>query len=186
MSTLAKLLERGTLPNLSMIEQKTKGTIWEKLLVYWKSVLKDYKDVGMGLKEEAIQKPKKAVAILSGFTFLTVSAATNPNALSFRAKQIQSVVDLCLVSPNVANPTSVEHLRYLEKCYNSDLIRHRSFGIFSIIWIDTSSDKCKTYESTCDYLSWQYRHFNKQIVDVGFMGIWWVISRKMLNYDINY
>ncbi|XP_045465593.1 mitochondrial import inner membrane translocase subunit Tim29 [Harmonia axyridis] len=168
------------------IQQKIKGTIWEKWMFYWKSVIKDYKDVAIGLKEEAKQKPIKAAAITTGIAFASICAKTNPDLKSFRSKQIQSVIDLSLVPSTVANPTSLEHLKYLEKCFNADLIRHRSFGLFSLIWVDTSSDKCKNYESTCDYTNWRYINFHKQITDVGFLGIWWVISRKMLDYDINY
>ncbi|XP_044756218.1 mitochondrial import inner membrane translocase subunit Tim29 [Coccinella septempunctata] len=170
----------------AVIQQKIKGTIVEKWMFYWKSVMRDYKDVVIGLKEEAKQKPKKAVAVITGFTFLGICAKTNPDLKSFRAKHIQSVVDISLVSSTVANPTSLNHLKYLEKCFNASLIRHQSFGLFSLIWVDTSSDKCKNYESTCEYMNWRYVNFHRQVVDVGFLGIWWVISRKMLDYDINY
>ncbi|KAK9884474.1 hypothetical protein WA026_007317 [Henosepilachna vigintioctopunctata] len=185
MSRIMRLFE-NRVPNIAAIEQKIKGTIWEKWLFYWKSVLRDYKDVAVGLKVEAKEKPKKAAGILTGFTFLAISAASNPNATSFRAKHIECINDLALVPQSIVNPTSITYSRYIEQCYNADLIRYRSFGLFSIIWVDTSSDKCKNYASTCEYLRWRYRYFNKQFIDIGFLGIWWVISRKMLDYDINY
>lgn len=168
------------------IQNKIKGTIIEKWMFFWKGVIKDYKDVAIGLKEEAIQKPKKAAAVVSGMTFVGICAKTNPNLKSFRSKHIQCVDDLSLVSTTVANPVSVEHLKYLERCFNTDVIRHQSFGLFSIIWQDTASDQCKNYQSTCEYLNWRYINFHRQVIDVGFLGIWWVISRKMLDYDVNY
>ncbi|CAH2014988.1 unnamed protein product [Acanthoscelides obtectus] len=165
---------------------KIKGTIVENWVKYWKLVARDYRDVAISLKDEARAKPGKTVLYITGFGFLTLCMASNPNSKSFRAKYIQCANDVALVSLNVANPDSVNHLKYIERCFNANTIRYANLGLFSVIWVDEFSSDCDTYECKCAYLQVPYTKLSERILDVGFMGIWWVISRKMLDYDINY
>ncbi|CAH0559472.1 unnamed protein product [Brassicogethes aeneus] len=167
-------------------EYKIKGTFLEKWVKYWKLLCKDYKDVALSLQEEAREKPIKAALTVTGLSSLAFIATQNPNQQSFRAKYVQCANDLSVVSVSVANPESMRHVKYIEQCYNANLIRYNSFGLFSLIWVDNYSKECDTYESNCSHLKVQYRKFADSVLDVGFMNIWWVISRRMLDYDINY
>ncbi|XP_018574311.1 mitochondrial import inner membrane translocase subunit Tim29 [Anoplophora glabripennis] len=181
----AKTTDQWKIAN-KKINNKIKGTIFEKWVQYWKQIAKDYSEVTVSLRHEMKEKPLKSVFYISGLGLLGCLATHNPNLQSFRARYIQCANDLALVNSSLANPDSVEHLKYIDRCFNANLIRYTNLGIASIIWVDNFSSECNTYESNCSYLKVPYRKFTDHILDVGFLNVWWVISRKMLDYDINY
>lgn len=182
-STLAA--QRFTLIQ-TKFNRKIKGTFVEKWVKYWQQLAKDYTDVALSVKKEAREKPIKAACYVSGLGFLYYSNNHNPNLQSFRAKYIQCANDLTLINESLVNPQSLNHIKYIEECYNAKLIRHLNLGIASVIWVDKFSDECDLYEAQCNYLKVPYSEFFKRIVDIGFCNIWWVTSRKMLDYDVNY
>ncbi|XP_072391003.1 mitochondrial import inner membrane translocase subunit Tim29 [Diabrotica undecimpunctata] len=165
---------------------KIKGTILEKWIKYWKLLAGDYRDVALNLKTEMRQKPLKSAVYLSGLSFLAYCGTHNPDLRNFRAKYIDSANQLALVNSSVANPNSINHLKYIEKCFNANLIRFINLGVFSIVWVDEFSEDCDNYECNCSYLQVPYTRFGERILDIGFLNTWWIISRKMLDYDVNY
>lgn len=60
-----------------------------------------------------------------------------------------------------------------------------SIGFFSFLWVDNYSKVCGVFKSRCDYLKPRYLTFHERIMDVGFAGQWWVINKKMEEFDIN-
>lgn len=165
---------------------KVKGTFVEKWIKYWKQLAKDYTDVALSVKQEAKEKPFKAGSYVTGLGILYYCNTHNPNLQSFRAKYIQSANALSLINEDLVNPQSQNHIKYIDDCYNAKLIRYLNLGIASIIWVDNYSSECDLYEAQCKYLKIPYTKFFERILDVGFCNIWWVTSRKMLDYDINY
>lgn len=93
--------------------------------------------------------------------------------------------EILLVSPTQRRPDAVEHLRLLEKCYNANIIRRLSLGVVSVIWVDNYSDMCNTYECTCSYLELSYIDFFKRIIDIGFINKWWLLEKRMEDFDVN-
>ncbi|XP_066150834.1 mitochondrial import inner membrane translocase subunit Tim29 [Euwallacea fornicatus] len=166
--------------------KKIKGTVVEKWINYWKIITKDYKDVAKSVKEDIVQAPFQSSLYFTGATFIALSFKLNPDLKSFRAKYIESANNISLVPLNMANPQSVKHLKYIKSSFNRKLIRHMNLGVMSIVWVDKYSEECDLYENNCPYLQIPYWKFSGQILDVGFLNVWWIISRKMLDFDINY
>lgn len=165
---------------------KIKGTFFEKWVKYWKQLARDYTDVALSMKQEAKDKPVKVSFYIVGLGCLYYCNTHNPNLQSFRAKYLESANNLGLINESLVNPASLQHIRYIDDCYNAKLIRHLNLGIASIIWIDNYSNECDIYESNCNYLKVPYSKFMERILDIGFCNIWWITSRKMLDYDVNY
>ncbi|CAG9769486.1 unnamed protein product [Ceutorhynchus assimilis] len=166
--------------------EKIKGTIVEKWVKYWKLVTKDYKEVGLSVKQEIKDKPLKTIVYFTGAALFGLCWELNPNLQSFRATYIASANDLSLVPLTLANPNSVEHLKHIEQCFNRKYIRYTNLGLLSLIWVDKFSEECDLYESNCSYLKVPFYKITGRILDVGFLNVWWIISRRMLDYDINY
>lgn len=93
---------------------------------------------------------------------------------------------MILVHPDSQNKEGINHLRYIEASYNRNQLRRLNLGIASVMWVDTYSEECDTYESNCSYTQVGYRHIMGRIIDFGFLNNWWILSRKMLDYDVNY
>lgn len=94
--------------------------------------------------------------------------------------------DLILVNPSLQRKQSAEHLHFIQENYNIDQIRRLNLLLFSIIWIDKHGNQCKTYENICDYLKISWMEFKDNIIDIGFLNQWWILSKNMEDYDINY
>lgn len=165
---------------------KIKGTFVEKWVKYWKQLAKDYTEVALSVRQEAKEKPIKVASYVTGLGLLYYCNTHNPNLQSYRAKYLECANDIALISENLVNRETLNHIRYIDDCYNAKLIRYLNLGIASIIWVDNYSDECDVYASQCKYLKVPYSTFKDRILDVGFCNIWWIISRKMLDYDINY
>lgn len=82
--------------------------------------------------------------------------------------------------------SSFQHLRLLEKCYNTQSLRYTSFGIFSVMWVDNHSRESGLYDAHCDYLQVSYLKFFKRIIDFGFMNKWWLLEQHFKDFDVNY
>ncbi|KAF7281252.1 hypothetical protein GWI33_004986 [Rhynchophorus ferrugineus] len=181
MRTLTNLKHRN-----QKFHEKIKGTIIEKWIKYWRLVIKDYKEVAVSVQQDIKDRPLRFSFYFTGASFLTLCMSLNPNVQSFRAKYIQSANDIGLVPVSLANPQAINHLKYIERSFNQNLIRYINLGIMSIMWTDKYSDDCDLYESNCSYLQVPYWDIRNRILDIGFLNVWWITSRKMLDYDINY
>lgn len=59
--------------------EKIKGTILEKWVKYWKTIVKDYKDVSLNVKQDIKDKPLKAAAYFTGAAFVGLCVELNPD-----------------------------------------------------------------------------------------------------------
>lgn len=110
---------------------------------------------------------------------------TNPAARTYYNALVESEDDLILVSDANRNSASEERLKFIHSCYNEGTIRCLNLGLFSLIWVANYHPDCGIYKSQCDFLKPGILNFHKRIVDVGFIGQWWVIKQYMKDHDIN-
>lgn len=65
------------------INGKIKGTILEKWVNYWKTVIRDYKDVGVSLKQDIKEKPLRSSLYFTGAAFVGLCVKLNPDLNRF-------------------------------------------------------------------------------------------------------
>lgn len=167
------------------IPERLRGTFLERWGKYWHGLYVDYKDVVFDVAKDCRERPVRAaiyVTLLGGCFY---SSRHNPNETMFREQLIQSSIKLIQVGEPIRNPVSVQHTKWLEQCYNEGLIRRLNLGILSFIWLDNYDKDCFLYKAVCPYLKPRYVTFHERIVDVGFLEKWWLLDRKMKDYDIN-
>ncbi|XP_011307060.1 uncharacterized protein C19orf52 [Fopius arisanus] len=169
----------------SETSEKTKTTILERWKLYWKNLYLDYKDVAVDIVKECRTRPLKAGVYFSGIASCYYLSRTNPDLLTFREELLRNSMRLMYIGESTRNQISMSHVLHMEECLNSNIVRRLNLGIVSFIWLDNYSDQCDLYKVQCNYLKPQYTKFNERIVDVGFLGKWWILDDKMRNYDIN-
>ncbi|CAD6221290.1 GSCOCG00005131001-RA-CDS [Cotesia congregata] len=165
-----------------VVEKETTLQKWGK---HWKGVYQDYKDVAIDLKKNCKERPISALiklAMMGGCYYLY---RTNPDQASFKEALLQNEARLTFIGESIRNPVSVKHVEHMSECLNENIIRRLTLGLVSFIWLDNYSDSCALYKTTCTYLKPKYLEFHQRIVDVGFLGKWWVLDHKMKDYDIN-
>lgn len=122
-------------------------------------------------------------AIVLGSCFY--SSLHNPDEASLRREIIREGLRLILVGESIRNPVSVQHITQLEQCCNEKTLRRLNLGILSLIWLDNYDKDCCLYKATCSYLKPRYVTFYERIVDIGFLDKWWILEKKMRDYDVN-
>ncbi|XP_023703312.1 mitochondrial import inner membrane translocase subunit Tim29 isoform X2 [Cryptotermes secundus] len=152
---------------------------------YWKNLCIDYKEVAVETVESARQKPVKALLICSGLAFIAYCAHSNPDEQNFRDKFLFHTNEMILVGEPIRNPQAVSHLKFLETCYNKGVIRTLGLGIINFMWISDYDKSSGLYQAHCEYLEPKFLTFHKRIVDIGFLGQWWILQRTMKDFDIN-
>lgn len=167
------------------IPVRIKGTFIKRWAKYWHGLYTDYKDVAFDVAKDCRERPARAAMyiILLGGCFY--SNRHNPDETLFREQLIQSSIKLIQVGEPIRNPVSVQHIKWLEQCYNEGLIRRLNLGILSLIWLDNYDRDCSLYKAVCPYLKPRYLTFHDRIIDVGFLEKWWLLEKKMKDYDVN-
>ncbi|XP_053696006.1 mitochondrial import inner membrane translocase subunit Tim29 [Sabethes cyaneus] len=165
--------------------EKYKGTILEKWATYWKNLLIDYKEVILDTGRTMRQRPVRSAVYVTLLGSSYYCCATNPTETDFAESFRKCNNELALVHPQCQNPETTAHILFLQQAHNEGIIRRISLGVISFIWLDNYDRGVAIYKAICPYLKPRYMTFHERIVDVGFNNRWWLLKRKMIDYDIN-
>lgn len=167
------------------IPEKFKGTFLQRWANYWRNLYVDYKDVAIDVAKDCKERPVRAAiysTLLGGCFYFSKH---NPDEIMFRDKLIESSGKLIQVGEPIRNPVSVQHIRWLEQCYNEGITRRLNLGLFSLMWINNYDKDCFLYKAVCPYLKPKYLTFHERIIDIGVLDKWWILETKMNDYDVN-
>lgn len=167
------------------VPERVKGTMVEKWLLYWKSLMTDYRDVFLDVGKQMKAKPIRA-SIYGAFGGSVIySYKHNPSNTEFIDQLRTNNNKMVLMDPVCHNPATSEHLVFLERCYNQGIVRRLSAGIFSVLWLDNYDQAVSLHKATCSYTKPDLLTWHNRIVDVGFLDKWWKLQDKMTEYDVN-
>lgn len=184
-STLVSSSSLNQKPSRFSFPERFRGTFVERWKQYWESLAKDYYESTMSVGTYMKENPVKS-SLATAFTCCAYyCVSTNPNEHSYRSELLESSNSMLYISPAVRNPSAVQHLEYLEKCYNTGVVKRLNLILFSVMWIDEFSDNIQAYKANCKYLKPTILSVHKRAVDVGFLNIWWNLKKVMIDYDVN-
>lgn len=107
-----RLEEKFTLP------ERFKGTVVEKWTNYWKGLLRDYAEVGVGVVKESYAKPKKALVYGAGGLSIYLAARNNPDERAFMTLLRKQTNRMVTLPPEQQNRESTDYLVMLERAVN--------------------------------------------------------------------
>lgn len=168
-----------------VVTTEPKQTLKEKFRLFWKNLFNDYKDVAVETFQESKAKPVKASFYLSLTGGLLYTCFTNPSENSYFAELTKYDTDMSFVSEAIRNPYAVKYMHSLLKQKMQGELHYQDFELFSIIWKYDASQKVGIYEAKCKYLKPLWSEFRERFVDIGFCGKWWMLDRRMTDYDVN-
>lgn len=174
-----------SISNKFVFPEKYKGTIYEKWARYWQQLGIDYKDVFVNLAQQSKEKPILASIYCTTGIGLYYCVKNNPSEEDFRMQLRNCNAEAVMVHESCLNPTSVEYVKFIEKCYNEGTIRHLSLGFVSFLWLDNYDRDASLYKAICKYTEPQYLKFHERVIDVGFWNRWWNLRKKMTDFDVN-
>ncbi|KAM9346582.1 mitochondrial import inner membrane translocase subunit Tim29 [Symphorus nematophorus] len=163
---------------------------WERLKnskagVWCRSLATDYKEACREMVVGAWERPLKASAYAALLGGAWACFHTKPDQSSFEADLLERSGQLGLLSPWIRNATSDGHVQSLVKLRNEGRLRHVSLGLLSLVYRADYDPDVTLYEAQCSNLSVPWRELPQRMLDVGFVGRWWILDLKMKDYDVN-
>lgn len=177
--TAFRKLNHLTLP------KRLRGGFIENSLNYVQNVYLDYKTVYFDTIKDIQQRPFRASLIVGCLTSILYSMKHNPTYDDFQIQLINSNNQLSRVPESIRNRSSCDYIHELFQKNNKQLLRHRSFGVFSVIYTADYSTSNDLFQAQCKYLkpSWKDTLL-EHLVDIGFLDRFWYMNYKMIDYDI--
>eukprot|EP00090_Calanus_glacialis_P021647 TRINITY_DN3340_c0_g1_i1.p1 TRINITY_DN3340_c0_g1~~TRINITY_DN3340_c0_g1_i1.p1 ORF type:complete len:221 (+),score=42.35 TRINITY_DN3340_c0_g1_i1:35-697(+) len=157
----------------------------QRLKNYLNMVKYDYTEALKEIKDFAVNKPFKAVVTGSLLGFGLYSNKTNPDEHAFRENFLINGQELCQVGDPIRNPSTQNLQDYVSKAYNAGLLRRLNLGVCSVMWVDDYDQNLGLFAARCDYLKPGWLDIRHRVIDVGFIGKWWISSKKMEEFDVN-
>ncbi|XP_065297157.1 mitochondrial import inner membrane translocase subunit Tim29 isoform X1 [Dermacentor albipictus] len=157
-----------------------------RLGTYWKSLLQDYGAAVKDIVKDSRSRPGKAALMLAGSGALCVLVATKPDPDSFLDALGSSANDLLLLSDRTRNPESEAHVRHLEACCCHGALRSWDLLLATVVWESDHGEGCDLYAARCTYLQPRPLFERHRLVDVGLLGTWLNLRRKMQDCDVNH
>ncbi len=158
----------------------------EKWVSYWEQLGRDYRDVAKDSYRWMKDHKIKATIYGALGVFSWYSYKNNPDVDMFFDQLRKCDNEINQVHETQHNPVSAEHLKYLETLNNQGLLRRLSIGVVSFMWLHDHSKDSAEYKAVCKYLKPEFSTFHERIIDIGFLNKWWILEKKMLDYDLNY
>ncbi|XP_028254698.1 mitochondrial import inner membrane translocase subunit Tim29-like [Parambassis ranga] len=163
---------------------------WERLKsskagVWCRSLVSDYKEACREMVVGAWEKPLKASVYGTLLGGVLACFYSKPDRMSFEADLLERSNQLCLLSPWIRSGTSDGHIQTLVKLRNEGRLQHASLGVLSVMYRTDYDPDTMLYEAQCSNLSVPWRELPQRILDIGFVGHWWVLDSRMKDYDVN-
>lgn len=168
------------------LPEKYKGTIVEKWFNYWKLLGGDYKEVAKDTWQWMKDHKIKTTIYGSLAAFMCYSYKNNPDENMFFDQLRKFDNEIGLVMEDQHNPVSANYLKYIETLNNQGILRRLTIGVVSFMWVHDYSKSLGQYPAVCKYLKPEFATFHERIIDVGFLNKWWILEKKMQDFDINY
>lgn len=165
---------------------EVKESIIKRKLKHWKDICNDYITVSKDSYKYIKQNPAKSFKFAALATSIACCARLNPDMTSFEDQVLSYSAELGTLSPNIQNRLSAAHIDWIKQQFNLQKVKRLNLFIFSILYLEKTSPICCKYETYCSYLNLWPSEFRNRIVDIGFLNRWWILEKRMQNYDINF
>ncbi|XP_044134765.1 mitochondrial import inner membrane translocase subunit Tim29 [Bufo gargarizans] len=184
------LLRRSCSGSAAQVTAEVKPGFWErmkerKMVVWMKSLLHDYKEAVKDIVVGAKEHPVKAGLYLSLLGGVGVCSSRAPSEDSFRCSVLESSASLLLLSPWTRSGTSDRHVQRLIDLSNQGRLRYINLLVLSVVYEAPYDPDCDLYNAQCPHLQPRVVDFPSRLLDIGFLGQWWLLKNKMEDFDIN-
>ncbi|XP_029441526.1 mitochondrial import inner membrane translocase subunit Tim29 [Rhinatrema bivittatum] len=150
-----------------------------------RSLLSDYaeacKDVALGVRE----RPGRAAFYLALLAGAGACARSTPAPGSFECSLLEAAGALLLLSPSVRSASADGHVQELLQLRDQGRLRYRSLGCCALVYRAAYDADCALYRASCRHLREGWAQFPARLLDVGFLGRWWLLRAKMRDFDVN-
>lgn len=127
----------------------------------------------------------KASVYITGLVTAGILMKSNPSARDLDGSLMESAHDLSLVGTAIRSKEADSFVDSLRSAQRDGRLHHTSIGLFSLVWLSDNRDELDLYEAQCKHVHLPWYQWHKRVVDIGLLGKFVVLSRKMQDFDIN-
>lgn len=162
------------------------GRLGDTRLGRWcRALLQDY---STSLREAAAGARRRPAATAAALGALGVSAAlasSVPDLESLESAAVAAGATLGQLPPGSRSPRAERHVLRLLRLRERGRIRVRSLGFVAVAGVSPHGSDPALYSALCPHLRPRPRDFGALLLDVGFLGRWWLLERALRDCDVN-
>ncbi|XP_072458450.1 mitochondrial import inner membrane translocase subunit Tim29 [Notamacropus eugenii] len=162
-----------------------KRRVWERLGSWVRGLLHDYAEACADAAAAARERPVRAALYAGLLGGAAACALRTPEEASFEEALLDASGTLLLLAPATRNPGSEAHVQRLLWLRGRGRLRHVHLGLCSLLYEAPYDPEASLYQARCPHLQPRWADFPGRVLDVGFLGRWWVLSAKMRDCDVN-
>lgn len=148
-------------------------------------LLRDYAEACGDAAAAARARPGRAAAYVGLLGGAAACCALAPGEAAFEEALLDASGTLLLLAPATRNRVSEGHVQRLLWLRGRGRLRHVSLGLCSLVYEAPVDAQASLYQARCRYLQPRWADFPDRILDVGFVGRWWVLAARMRDCDVN-
>ncbi|KAM5233212.1 mitochondrial import inner membrane translocase subunit Tim29 [Hipposideros larvatus] len=162
-----------------------KPGVWARLGVWARALLRDYAEACGDAAAAARARPVRAAVYVGLLGGAAACCALAPSEAAFEEALLDASGTLLLLAPATRNRDSETYLQRLLWLRGRGRLRHVNLGLCSLVYEAPYDAQASLYQARCRYLQPRWAEFPDRILDVGFVGRWWVLEARMHDCDIN-
>ena len=148
-------------------------------------ILIDYKMCAEEVWKDLSSGNIKANTYLAAFFAAGIFFKANPTEADLENSLLEHSHQLSLVSSAIRNKESDSYIDSLRSAQRQGRLHYTNLGLMSLVWVSENRDDLDLYEAQCKHTRVAWYDWFSQVVDVGVLGKFVTMSRKMENYDVN-
>lgn len=150
-----------------------------------RALLRDYADACVDAAAAARARPGRAAVYVGLLGGAAACCALAPSEAAFEEALLDASGTLLLLAPATRNRVSEAYVQQLLWLRGRGRLRHVNLGLCSLVYEAPYDAQASLYQARCRYLQPRWVEFPDRILDVGFVGRWWVLGARMRDCDIN-
>lgn len=150
-----------------------------------KGIALDYKSAAEGTMEAARQRPFRATFYAGSTIFGLVAFKTTPSYSSYIANLVESSNELLLCGSE-RSKSADDYVQAVMQRWAKGMLRYADLKLFSVVYYADHNFETKSFKATCKYSNPRWRDMIDYVIDVGFLGRWWTLSFRMIDYDVDF
>ncbi|XP_076977907.1 mitochondrial import inner membrane translocase subunit Tim29 [Tamandua tetradactyla] len=162
-----------------------KPSVWTRLGIWARTLLQDYAEACRDAAAAARARPGRAAVYLGLLGGAAACCSLAPSEAAFEEALLDASGTLLLLAPATRNRESEAYVQRLLWLRGHGRLRHLNLVLGSLVYEAPFDAQTSLYQARCRYLQPRWVDFPSRILDVGFMGRWWVLEARMHDCDIN-
>ncbi|XP_007993449.2 mitochondrial import inner membrane translocase subunit Tim29 [Chlorocebus sabaeus] len=162
-----------------------KPGVWARLGSWARALLRDYAEACRDAAAEASARPGRAAVYVGLLGGAAACFTLAPSEGAFEEALLEASGTLLLLAPATRNRESETFVQRLLWLRGRGRLRHVNLGLCSLVYEAPFDAQASLYQARCRYLQPRWTDFPGRVLDVGFVGRWWVLGARMRDCDIN-